>query len=361
MNPTNKRPPAAGGIAQSRLAVARPKAGVPAQGVNRPTAPPVYRPQPQKVAQAKTAIAPGKIGASVQSAVRPVAPPVYRPQARPEGVQAKMAGSSRVNDRTVAPPVYGPRPVPTVLKKEKIGSQQAGRGQQVNKPAAPSAYHPGAGRLASNHETASRHEQLPGRAKAPFSPRGGVAQGQVQAKMTPGAQPPTRDVTGGLVQRGTAKTARGVPQARAWGQRPSTVQLAEQRVGMREKIAEKLPQINTSQMANNWDALVLAPPANVQPDARPEKDDFWPFTVTAGNKDFNCHISFHGLFNLAHVTVFTNKGKINYWYEVGKGGTISDPDKKVLDKKGSEMISNLPPEIKTAVVALLRAVYNGTC
>lgn len=86
--------------------------------LKRPTAPPVYRPQSQRMAaQPKTAFAPAKPAFTASNVKHPAAPPAYRPQPTPKVAQTKMA-SGNVN---LKPPV-----VPSVYRSEarKIVQQQ---------------------------------------------------------------------------------------------------------------------------------------------------------------------------------------------------------------------------------------------
>jgi hypothetical protein len=157
LNSTKKRPTGATGIPQPfnrqtdqaghwphiKPAVAQLKTSVPAQSVKRPVAPPVYKPQPQKVAQAKAATAPGKIGVSAQSARRPVAPPAFRPQAGrahertgpalPRVAQAKMPATGRL---TAAVPKTVPsaamRPANTIQRAAERVEKTYGPVNQVS-------------------------------------------------------------------------------------------------------------------------------------------------------------------------------------------------------------------------------------
>ncbi len=132
--------------------VLQPKAAAPlrpkaAAQQARPTAPPVYRPQPTpKVLQRKSAAVTPPANAAQRT---PAAPPVYRPQAPPRVLQTKAPGSA-------APPVYRPQPLPRVLQRKSdqtptapLNAAQSGatRGrpgvvQPKATPAPPAAYRP---------------------------------------------------------------------------------------------------------------------------------------------------------------------------------------------------------------------------
>lgn len=105
--------------------------------LKRPTAPPVYRPQPvSKVLQAKSAMAqPQTIvqsrkvatGPPINQARQPVAPPVYRPQPAPRVVQKKSSSSPgpeavQARRKPIAPPIY--RPQAKKVVQPKIASPQ---------------------------------------------------------------------------------------------------------------------------------------------------------------------------------------------------------------------------------------------
>lgn len=130
MNSTNKKSPGARGIPQPfnrqaghapqhKPVVAQLKRGVSAQSVERPVAPPVYRPQ-----AAPKAIQP-KIANAAPLRKTPLAPPVYRLQPVPKVLQSKTAYVAQPpRQPPAAPPVYRPQPVPKVLQS-KISPQGA--------------------------------------------------------------------------------------------------------------------------------------------------------------------------------------------------------------------------------------------
>lgn len=304
MNSTNKKPPQTRGILQP---------------VNRPSElTPKNRPG---VAQLKT-------GVSAQSSKQPVAPPVYRPQTKPKAVQTKVAGT-RAKGHPVGPPVYAPQRVPVVLQRKKIDGPQTSPGQQTDK---------------TINSLALTGSKINSEAKAFY-----------------------RNLPAGLVQRTTKEIAQGSSRVKAGVPAPPTIRIVQlaKRIKMREKLAKQGDQIDTHQLEANWNAMRAAPPAGIEMEA--PQADFWEFTVTAGGHEYSCHISFHGLFSLPHVTVITEDGKVNYWCQVSSGvagvPVISDAPKKVLDKekKGSKMISNLPQAIKAPIINFLGLLYANTC
>lgn len=133
MHPTNKKVPGAnatpqpfnrraGHAPQVNPAAAQLKTAVSAQGVRRPVAPPVYRPQQvPKVLQTKSS--PARNPQAGQVPRQPVAPTVNRPQAKPASVQVKTAGSPQIKSHPTAPPAYRPQPVAKVLQTKGAVTQ----------------------------------------------------------------------------------------------------------------------------------------------------------------------------------------------------------------------------------------------
>src|SRR5947209_8833317 len=130
----------------------------------KPTAPPVYRPQPTpKVLQRKaTTVQPSPTGSTKRP---PAAPPAYRPQPVPKVLQPKVATnrpmlSAQASQKPIAPQVYRP--------KAPTGTLQAKSHGQPRVASIVSAPHSGAS------GTASRHKSPPYVQKPPH--RGAVVQ-----------------------------------------------------------------------------------------------------------------------------------------------------------------------------------------
>ncbi len=75
---------------------------------------------------------------------KPIAPPVYRPQPTPAVLQRKLSPappppSSMAKSTPTAPPVYSPQPVPRVLQRKQAGVQPSVKGVRPRPPAAPAA------------------------------------------------------------------------------------------------------------------------------------------------------------------------------------------------------------------------------
>ena len=104
---------------QQSAAVVQPKLAN-ANSSQRPSAPPVYRPQQRAIVQPKMAL---------QSRKPPVAPPVYRPGAT-AGVQPKMSSGNRLTP--TAPPVYRPQQT-NILQGKSAANPDSAR--QDNSPA----------------------------------------------------------------------------------------------------------------------------------------------------------------------------------------------------------------------------------
>src|SRR5262245_25964252 len=100
-----------------------------------------YRPAEQAV-QFKPAAIQSSVGVPAQSVQRPVAPPVYRPQQAP-GVLRKKTPSARgpqlgqATGQPIAPPVYRPQPLPRVLQTKSSSVQKRPAGQGLRRPVAP--------------------------------------------------------------------------------------------------------------------------------------------------------------------------------------------------------------------------------
>ncbi len=98
-------------VAQRTIAAAQAKTHAPVQSMNRPVAPPVYRPQPvPKVLQTKAA--PGQSRKPVQPSARVVGPPAARREVRPI-VQPKAIATPR----KAAPPAYHSKQVRPVIQR----------------------------------------------------------------------------------------------------------------------------------------------------------------------------------------------------------------------------------------------------
>ena len=136
---SNKKPTSVRGIAPPfnrpaghvhgmKPVVAQLKTAVPAQNINRPVAPPAYRPQPTpKVLQRKQS---SSAPQSVQTPRQPVAPPVYRPEAK-KLVQMKTASPQR------KPPIASP-----VYRPEQKGVAQAKMSMPRTPPKSPRVHAP---------------------------------------------------------------------------------------------------------------------------------------------------------------------------------------------------------------------------
>ena len=110
--------------------VAQLKTGVAAQSVKRPSAPPVYRPQPvPRVLQTKKL--PGQNSQLVQAPRQPVAPPVYRPEHK-KIVQPKVSVPQR--KLPTAPPVYRPEQKRVAQPKMATVAQQRKLLNSINRP-----------------------------------------------------------------------------------------------------------------------------------------------------------------------------------------------------------------------------------
>ena len=179
MNPTNKKAPGARGVQQQiRPFAVQLKNGVSAQRVERPVAPPAYRPQPRSLqparpravptappvykpqpahaaAQAKAYARPPLANAPKTAPAHPAAPPVYRPQPLPRVLQRKPAHvvAAQANAAVARhvtpqpPPVYRPIPVPRVLQTKTVcRPESAAACAQLKGVArvAPTAYSPAA-------------------------------------------------------------------------------------------------------------------------------------------------------------------------------------------------------------------------
>lgn len=115
-----------GSAVQPKPVVARPKGTMPAPGVKRPVAPPVYKPQPRPaVAQSKTVVRSAETSVSAQSGRRPIAPPAFRPLAKSASVQAKMGGSTPLRKHPAAPPVYHPPSIPKAIQAKNTAGPPA--------------------------------------------------------------------------------------------------------------------------------------------------------------------------------------------------------------------------------------------
>jgi hypothetical protein len=168
MNSIGKKPPGARGIPQPftrqagsapqfKPVVAQLKTAVSAQSINRPVAPPAYRPQAKpKVAQAKTASA---------SRVKPIAPLVYHPQSVPKVLQLKTAHHQRATTpskveikQPAAPAVYRPQAVPQVLQT-KEGEYPRSLQKVASTPVAPPRYRPQAAPKVMQTKQANAHSR----------------------------------------------------------------------------------------------------------------------------------------------------------------------------------------------------------
>ena len=109
----------AGAARQSKPAVAQLKTPISAQGIKRPVAPPVYRPQPlPKVLQTKSANTQSRNLAQAPS--RPLAPPIHRPEVK-KVVQPKTIVQSR--KAVTAPPIYHSKQVKPVIQRARMGRE----------------------------------------------------------------------------------------------------------------------------------------------------------------------------------------------------------------------------------------------
>lgn len=146
VNPTNKRSPRATTIPQplnrqapqkpqlNKPVVAQRKTAVPVQGIKRPGAPPVYRPEQKRVAQPKMAVAPAR--------TVPKTTPVYRPQPVPKFYRRRKrifrVLSLKTNVKTPAvPPAPRPTRQPATLQKKAVASHPSAKGLARQMPVAP--------------------------------------------------------------------------------------------------------------------------------------------------------------------------------------------------------------------------------
>ena len=175
----------AGQVPKFKPVVAQLKTRVSSQGVKRPVAPPVFRPQPMpKVAQPK-------LTTETVNRKPPIAPSVYRPQSTPllpKIAQARMAVtppkpgvSASSMKHPVAPPVYRPQQEPKVLQTKRAGGQSPRPGQTQRPPAAPQVYRPEARKIVqpkTSHLQAKTavSQKVPQRLQAQRPPAGAVSE-----------------------------------------------------------------------------------------------------------------------------------------------------------------------------------------
>jgi hypothetical protein len=88
----------------------------------------------------KSVVAQLKIGMSAQGVKRPIAPPVYRPQPPPKVMQGKMRYGAANRKPPVAPSVYRPQQAPKVLQTKRSAGQSPQAGQAPRQPVAPPVY-----------------------------------------------------------------------------------------------------------------------------------------------------------------------------------------------------------------------------
>lgn len=110
--------------------------------------------------------------------------------------------------------------------------------------------------------------------------------------------------------------------------------------------------------ASSVDALFKAYSSASISETEIDKSHFLNFTVTVKGDDYEGHINIKGGYALAHVTIAYGGRKINYYYLVTEAGVISDPPGKYVSGGETEKaISDLPSDIKSPIMAMLRAIY----
>ena len=136
--------------------------------MSKPTAPPVYRPQPiPRVLQRKVPAAQQQ----QQQRPAPTPPPVYRPQPAPHVLQRKANAQPPRPPSTppvrpaTAPPVYRPQPTPHVLQRKAATAQpQPPAGVPRPRPIAPPANRPGRNGIAQPKTSMAAPTRTPSKA-----------------------------------------------------------------------------------------------------------------------------------------------------------------------------------------------------
>jgi len=137
-----------------------------------------------------------------------------------------------------------------------------------------------------------------------------------------------------------------------------------------ERQAMSYSSIDTNLVKTNWDNIQGAGPlvngmVTLTLDAWDDRL-YQDFTISCpgqnSSKPCSAHINMHYGFNPAHVTILSwNFGKkTNYWFMAQPNGSVANAKPGPESVAGtSKKISELPGEIKTAVIALVSAVYAG--
>ncbi len=128
------------------------------------------------------------------------------------------------------------------------------------------------------------------------------------------------------------------------------------------KANEQLGNVDTSQMEQNWNAMITIPPdpaltLSVLRDGRASA--FWEFTCHG----VDGHVSFNtGTYRIAHVTIRagTNAKLVNYWFQIASNGNVHDaPTRVFVQKDTAKVLSALPSPYAAPIRTLLTNLYLG--